>query len=128
MLIRDIGSNRPYHVPTESAKKFIAAGLAVEVVMCGPNPYPRNMRFYVALAEDGLSPFITYSCGCGVSGHIAGPNAHRTQKVGHCGIQEPVPSATAALYEKYLRKKKSHEERTRNSEHTGKLAALRSRP
>ena len=128
MLIRDIGSTRPYHVPTEAGRKFIAAGLAVEVVMTKPNPYPRNMKWVVVLTEDGLNPIINYVCGCGAHGNMCGPTAHKTQRVGHCGIQEPVPANIAAQYEKHLKRKRAHEERTRNSENMGKLQALRSRP
>jgi len=127
MKIQDVKTKEIYHAPTESAKRQIAAGFAIEVV---PPPvyWPNNMMFYVNLTEDGLTPLIAYSCGCGASGTMCGPTAHKTQKVSHCGRQEPVPSATAALYEKYLKRKRAHAERTRNAENTGKLEALRRRP
>jgi hypothetical protein len=125
MLIRDVGSNRPYHVPTESARKFIAAGLAVEVVQAGPNLTPRNMKWVVVLTEDGLNPVINYVCGCGANGYISGPTAHKTQKVGHCGIQEAPPEDIVATCEHYMRRKNAHNERTRKPENAGKLAALR---
>jgi hypothetical protein len=100
MLIRDIGSNRPYHVPTDSAKKFIAAGLAVEVVQPErPNTSPMNMKWVVILDQDGITPLIHYSCGCGTNGYIAGPTAHKTQRVGHCGTQEAPPKDIVAAYE-----------------------------
>lgn len=124
MLIRDVGSNRPYHVPVESARKFIAAGLAVEVVPPAP-PVFNNMKWTVVLTNDGLNPIIQYSCGCGVNGYIAGPTAHKTQTVGHCGQQEAPPRDIVAAYDHYIRRKKLHAERTRKLENTGKLEALR---
>jgi hypothetical protein len=127
MLIRDIGSTKAYHVPTDSAKKFIAAGLAVEVAVDGPNLRPRNMKWIVVLTEDGLNPIMNYSCGCGSHGNIAGPTAHKTQKIGHCGIQEAPPPTVLEAYEKLLRKKAEWIERNRKSENKGKLEALRSR-
>jgi hypothetical protein len=127
MLIRDVGSTRAYHVPTESARKYIAAGLAVEVVQPGPNLHPRNMKFVVMLADDGLNPIIKYACGCGASGIISGPNAHKTQRIGHCGIQEAPSANVVATYEKTLRKKAEWTDRNRKLENKGKLEALRSR-
>ncbi len=125
MLIRDIGSNRSYHVPTESAKKFIAAGLAVSAEPAPPK-YPRNMKWTV-IVLDGIDPSIKYGCGCGSCGEIKGPTAHQTQKVGHCGIQEAPPPAIVAQYEALLKKKAAWVERNRKLENKGKLEALRSR-
>jgi hypothetical protein len=126
MKIQDVKTKEIYHAPTESARRQIAAGIAIEIVP-PPEYWPNNMRFFVNLTADGLTPLITYSCGCGANGTMCGPTAHKTQRVGHCGWQEPVPSATAALYEKLLKKKQAHAERTRNSENTGKLEAMRRR-
>jgi hypothetical protein len=127
MLIRDIGSDRAYHVPIESARKFIAAGLAVSAEPTPPK-YPRNMKFVLIVADDNISPIIRYSCGCGAFGIMSGPLAHKTQKIGHCGIQEGPSAAVVAQYEARLKRKAAWIDRNRKLENKGKLEALRSRP
>jgi hypothetical protein len=78
MLIRDIGSDRSYHVPTDSAKKFIAAGLAVSAEPPAPK-YPRNMKWTVMVVDE-LNFSIRYVCGCGAFGETKGPTAHGVRK------------------------------------------------
>jgi hypothetical protein len=125
MLIRDVGSTRAYHVPTESAKKFIAAGLAVSAEPVPPK-YPRNMKWTVMVVDE-INFSIRYVCGCGAYGEMKGPSAHKTQKIGHCGFQEAPPQAIATQYERLLKKKEAWVARNRKLENKGKLEALRSR-
>jgi hypothetical protein len=127
MKIQDVKTKQIYHAPIEAARRAVDAGLAVPVFP--PDPvYPYNTKWVVVLTADGLNPIINYSCGCGAHGNMCGPTAHKTQRVGHCGTQEAPPPHIADQYEKLLKKKRAHDERTRNSENTGKLQALRSRP
>ena len=126
MKIQDVKTKEIYHAPLESAKRQIAAGIAIEVVP-PPPVYPFNTKWVVVLASDGLNPIINYACGCGTGGNMCGPTAHKTQRVGHCGTQEAPPPYIVAQYERLLKKKQAHDERTRKSENAGKLQALRSR-
>ena len=126
MKIQDVKTKEIYHAPLESARRLIASGIAIEVAPPPPT-YPRNMKWVVVLTQDGLNPIINYSCGCGAHGNMAGPTAHKTQKVGHCAIQEAPPPSVVAQYEKLLKKKLAQDERTKNSDNTGKLEALRRR-
>jgi len=126
MLIRDVRTNEVYHAPLKAAQNQIAHGIAVSAEPPAPK-FPRNMKFVLMLADDNISPIIKYSCGCGAFGIISGPLAHKTQKIGHCGIQEAPSADVVAQYEARLKRKAAWIERKRKLENKGKLEALRSR-
>jgi hypothetical protein len=109
MLLRDVGSHTQYHVPIEVGKKLVASGLAVEIVKDQGPFWPRDMKWNVSQPEvngDYLEyPIIRYRCSCGAAGFISGPTAHKTQKIGHCGIQESPCPSVVAQYEEFLKQR-----------------------
>jgi len=125
MLIRDVRTNQVYHAPLAAAKNQIEHGLAVSAEPLPPK-YPRNMKWTVMVLDE-INFSIRYVCGCGAYGEMKGPSAHKTQKIGHCGLQEAPPQDIVAQYEALNKKKEAWVAHNRKLENKGKLEALRSR-
>jgi hypothetical protein len=98
-------------VKADPRKKFhIDSGLA-EILFLWSNcpiekvPEPKRVpKTTWGVEPTAYGPYIQGRCAsCGDVFRAMGPTAHKSQKFGHCGVQEPIPADIAAAYERLLK-------------------------